>query len=367
MLKLIMAILIFIHALIHLLGLVRAFYPDRITQFSAFISKPAGLVWLFAALLFILCTLAFLTGQDWWWMAALPAVVISQTLIIIYWQDARFGTIPNLVILVAILVAFATWNFNLQTGRDIEALLSETRAEKNVITSEMLSDLPAPVQKWLHYSGVVGREAIHSVYLKQTGVMKLSPDQKRWISSEAEQSFDTVEPRFIWRVNTTMYGLPVVGRDDYNDGKGKMLIKLAGLLPVVDLADQPKLNESTMQRYLGEIVWFPSAALNPYISWEAVDDNSARATMEYAGIKGTAMFYFDQQGEPIKVVIPRYREMSDEKPTDWMAEIKAMDEVDGIRIPVTVEASWLPEEGTFTWYIFEISYISFKPSHMSLE
>lgn len=362
MLKTIIVLLIFIHGLIHLIGLVRAFAPEKVNQFNAFVSKPAGLAWLLAALLFLLAALALISNRDWWWMAALCAVVISQTLIIIFWQDARFGTIPNLIVSVAILIGFATWNFNLQTSRDIRALLAETPVESIVITGEMLSVLPTPVQKWLSYSGVVGKEKINNVYLKQTGAMKLNPNQKGWIGSEAEQSFNTIEPQFIWQVKTSIYGLPVVGRDDYSGGKGRMLIKLAGLLPVANLSDQPKLNESTMQRYLGEIVWFPSAALSPFISWETVDDHSARATMEYGGISGTALFYFNEQGEPLKVVIPRYRDINDDEPTDWVAEIKAIGEFGDIRVPVKVEASWLPEEGKFTWYIFEVSDISYVPN-----
>ncbi len=57
-------------------------------------------------------------------MVTLPAVAISQIPGIIYWQDALFGTAPNLIIPGAILVGFAAWNFNLQASRDIEALMA---------------------------------------------------------------------------------------------------------------------------------------------------------------------------------------------------------------------------------------------------
>ena len=265
------------------------------------------------------------------------------------------------IIFVLGISIYSLWSFNQRASSDIEVLFSKTAVKGTIITEDMLSDLPGPVQRWLTYCGVLGREEIQTVYLKQTGKMKLNPGQNKWIKSEAEQSFHAIQPQFTWRVRTTMYGLPVVGRDDYSDGKGKMLIKLAGLLPVVNLSDQPKLNESTMQRYLGEIVWFPTAALSPHITWEAVDENSARATMEYAGTRGTALFYFDDRGEPIKVIIPRYREMDDEEPTDWMAEIKSVEAVNGIRVPVKVEASWLLEEGKFTWYVFEVQDLLYKP------
>jgi hypothetical protein len=266
-----------------------------------------------------------------------------------------------LIVLIVLIASYSVWSFNRQAGREIEALFMQPAAESSFIEPDMLNDLPAPVQRWLTYSGVVGREVIQTAYLKQTGEMKLNPDQEKWIKSEAEQSFNAIQPQFIWRVKTSMFGLPVVGRDDYNDGQGKMLIKLVGLIPVVNLGGNQNLSESTMQRYLGEIIWFPTAALSPYITWEPIDDVSALAIMEYAGIKGTATFYFDQNGKPVRVLIPRYRDINDEEPTDWEAEIIEVEQVNGLMIPVKVEASWLPEDEKFTWYRFSVHDVRYNP------
>lgn len=266
-----------------------------------------------------------------------------------------------LIILAVIIIGYLVWSFNLKASSDIDALFFKPAANGSVVTEDMLSDLPAPVERWLIHCGVPGREEIQTVYLKQTGKMKLKPGQENWMKSEAEQSFNAIQPQFTWRVRTSMFGLPVVGRDDFANGKGSMLIKLAGLIPVVNLADDPKLSESTMQRYLGEIIWFPTAALSPYITWEAIDDSSARATMEYAGIEGSAIFYFDEKGEPARVLMSRYRDINDEEPTDWLAEIKKVDRVNGIVIPVDVEASWLSDDGKFTWYVFEVQDVRYNP------
>ena len=269
--------------------------------------------------------------------------------------------ILGFIILVFLIISYSVRSFNQKSGRDIETLFSRAITNGKVITEEMVSGLPAPVQRWLIHCGVVGREEIQAVYLKQTGKMKLSPGQKNWMKSEAEQAFNAIQPQFTWRVRTSMFGLPVVGRDDFANGKGKMLIKLAGLIPVVNLADDPKLSESTMQRFLGEIVWFPTAALSPYITWEAVDDSSARATMEYAETRGSAIFYFDEKGEPVRVLMSRYRDINDQEPTGWEATVIKVDRVNGIVIPVEVEASWLSEEGKFTWYVFEVQDVRYNP------
>ena len=54
---------------------------------------------------------------------------------------------------------------------------------------------------------------------------------------------------------------------------------------------------------------------------KAVDDSNARVTMEHAGIKGSLTFYFNEKGEPIRALVPRYRDINDKEPTDWEAKI----------------------------------------------
>ncbi len=45
--------IIFLHGLIHLMGFAKAFQYGQITQLTKDISKPAGALWLLAALLFV--------------------------------------------------------------------------------------------------------------------------------------------------------------------------------------------------------------------------------------------------------------------------------------------------------------------------
>ena len=233
------------------------------------------------------------------------------------------------------------------------------QAEKKIITENDLRNLPAPVQKWLRHSGVVGREQILAVTLEQDGKMRLKPDQKEWISTRAAQIFTTENPAFTWNVHMKMFGLPVLGRDAFSQGKGEMRITLAGTIPLVDVKDQPKLNISTIQRYLGEISWFPSAALHPAITWEAIDELSAKATMTMGDTTGSAIFHFKEDGDLEKFVAWRYRSEEDSQPTEWVAQILRTESVHGLRIPVSLEATWMLPEGPFTWYIFDISNVEY--------
>ena len=88
MIKAIFASVIVIHGFIHLMGFVKAFQLAEVNQLTQTIHKPVGLLWLISALLFITAAVIFLLNKDWWWMIAVPALVLSQVLIILYWQVA---------------------------------------------------------------------------------------------------------------------------------------------------------------------------------------------------------------------------------------------------------------------------------------
>jgi len=360
MLNIIFIIFITIHGFIHLMGFMKAFDLAKLSQLTGNISKPVGLVWLAACTFFLFSSGLFIAKKEWWWLFAFIAVILSQILIITSWQDAKFGTIPNIIVLLAVIVSFSIWQFQIQVNKETKEILRENSSVKQIITEEMTEDLPLPVKRWLKNSGVIDREIIQTVYLEQKGLMRLKPEQKEWIKSEATQYFTTHKPSFLWSVKTSMKGLPVVGRDLFKDGQGKMEIKLMGLLPVVDVYGNSKINQSTLQRYMGEIIWFPSAALSPYIKWEPIDENCVKATMSYNGTVGSGIYYFNEKGEPIKFVTKRYKDINDEKPTEWMAEIIEYRTFDGIKIPSKIEASWILKEDKFTWYKFEIYNVRYN-------
>lgn len=228
--------------------------------------------------------------------------------------------------------------------------------------AEMTASLPPAVKNWLHAIGAVGREPIRSVRLKQTGTIKLKPEQREWTASESEQTSYTDPPAFRWDVKMRLGpGIYVTGKDSFEHGKGSMRIKLGGIMPISKTMENEKTDQSSLQRYLMELAWYPTAALGPYISWEEEDAHTAIATLEYAGLKGSATFYFDDQYELVKVEAWRYKESDeDSRLVLCTGTIKEHQIVDGLKVPVEIEISWLLEHGPFTWYRFRASEIRFN-------
>ena len=355
-------IVVIIHASIHLLGFLKAFQLAEINQLTQNISKPMGILWFAALLLLVVSAALFILKNDYWWMTAFAGVVLSQILIIIFWSDAKFGTIPNIIILLAAIVAFSNWSFNKSVKDEISEMQPSTNNQKEILTEEKISHLPPIVQKWLKNSGAVGSEMIRSVYLKQLGQMKMKPEQEKWFTAKAEQWFNVDNPAFIWKVEVDM--MPMVfftGRDKFFNGKGSMLIKVLSLINIVNSSDDEKINQGTLQRYLGEIVWFPSAAVSPHIKWEEVDSLSAKATMNFKGTTGSGLFYFNAAGDFVKFSTMRYMGTGDEAQLkEWNISMSDYKIFNGIKIPVKGEAAWKLADGDFTWYKLEVYDVEYN-------
>ncbi len=352
-------ILIAIHGLIHLLGFVKAFNMADVSQLTTPISRPMGTLWLLAALATLVYAAMFLFGARYGWIVGAVSIVLSQALVMMYWNDAKFGTIPNLIILVVVLVAYGHASFNGMVDWEIAALTEQTNERNLIITEDDITDLPPPVKTWLQKSGAVGLRLATVGSVRQIAEMKLTPEQAGWYKADAVQYTRTDRPGFVWSVDVKMNRLiHFVGRDKFVDGKGSMLIKANALIPVVN-ATGPKLDEGTLQRYLGEMVWFPAVAVSEHVTWTPIDSLTAKATMEYLGTTGSGVFYFDTSGDFIRFSAMRYQgNEPDSERREWVLTVDDYAILDGIRIPSKMKATWRLTEGDWTWLQLEIIDIS---------
>lgn len=366
--RVVLTVLLTLHGAMHVLGFLKwsrlASVPQlggrTLVSFSGTGERVFAAAWLGVLLALLSAAVLRIVRDDSWWVLALGGVLISQCLIVLVWQDAKFGTIANVLILVPIVIAAAHARFSRQVDAEIRALFAEFSAPASVVGRAELEHLPAPVRRWLEASGVVGREPIRSVRLKQLGDLRTSPDAA-WMPARAEQYFSVPSPAFVWRVDATMmHVLPIVGRDKYVAGHGNMLIKAASIVSVVDAADE-KIDHGSMLRFLGEIVWFPAAASSPYIAWEPIDASSAKGTMRHEGSTASAVFRFDERGRVLGMHAERYLGGgTDAKLTPWLVSCSEWQIFEGIEVPSRGDVGWKLASGYFSYYRWEILDLQFN-------
>ena len=183
-----------------------------------------------------------------------------------------------------------------------------------------------------------------------------------WMPFKAAQVFNVENPAFVWQTKVVaLPSLKMVGRDQFIDGKGGMLIKLAGLIPVVNTSDNPKINSGAMLRYLAEICWFPSAALNEYIQWETVDSNSAKATFNCNNQSVSGIFSFNDNGDFIAFKADRYYGGGEKSQLEkWLITAEDYKVFSHIKIPSQCKVTWKLKEGDFNWLNLEVTDLKYN-------
>ncbi len=160
-------------------------------------------------------------------------------------------------------------------SREVAALdLPVVSGPLEVVSNFRLAGLPEPAQRYLRFMGVVGRPRDWSFRCGFTGRFRTSP-RKPWMKCEAWQYNNRPAVARVFHIRIRFGGLlPVVGRDTYVDGRGRMLIRLLDLVTMEDGRGE-EYNTGELVTYLNDAVLIaPSMLLAPEISWAAADDSS---------------------------------------------------------------------------------------------
>lgn len=273
---------------------------------------------------------------------------------------------PILIVVLIFIIIFVSVSFignlvfNKNVDNEIKVLFNKVKNKRSHISKADIEVLPQNVQRWLKYAQIIGKEKVTSVRLKQKATMRLEID-KRWMPVQAEQYFTTEEPSFIWKANIKMAPLfHIVGRDIYTEGKGNMLIKFLSLFNVANSKGK-KINQGTLLRYLAEMVWFPTAVVNNFITWEEIDTEHAKATMTYKEVIASGVLTFNDKGEVINFEAERYGEFDNKFRLElWSISLYAYKKFDGIKVPTKGDVTWKLKTGNFNWFNFEVTQIEYN-------
>lgn len=271
---------------------------------------------------------------------------------IILWIVIALGVV---VAVAAAVLVLGLWNFERRVKRETDTLLERPRPQNDVITEADLEGLPAPVQRYLRFAGVIGKRPIRVAYVEQTGGFRTAPDQP-WMPFTAQETYTTAPPAFIWKARLSMFSLPIlVVRDHYRQGEGRILAKIGGLFAVAD----DRADEASLMRYFNELMWIPTAYLGDNVTWEAVDERSARATFTDQGMTVTALFTFGEDGAIVNFEADRLSSVTGEMER-WVTPIEAYGEFEGFRVPVRGEGTWKLDDGDFTYIDLQITDVEYE-------
>jgi hypothetical protein len=142
-----------------------------------------------------------------------------------------------------------------------------------------------------------------------------------------------------------------------------MKAKVLSLYPVVDLKGRKELISGSLQRYLAEAVWFPTALWpGENLSWSEIDENRALAILKDSDLEVSLEFRFNEKGEITEVFTPeRLREVEGSFiPTPWLGRFSNYQEQNGMLIPFQGEVEWQLKTGNMPYWRGRIKDVSYN-------
>jgi hypothetical protein len=223
----------------------------------------------------------------------------------------------------------------------------------------MLSHLPVPAQRYLRHAGIVGTAIPGIVRVRQHGRIRSSP-AAAWMNWEATEVYSTQPPAFVWRAYLPRKRLPVViGRDEYLEGEGSILMKAAAIYSVADERGEA-LGAAGLMRYLNEMIWFPAAFLGSNVTIGPADEDSFTATIADRGITVTATLFVDGQGRLLNFRARRFNTATGRLEV-WETPMTHHGERAGVQVPVAGSAVWKLADGDFAYIELSVDAVRYAP------
>jgi hypothetical protein len=369
MLRVAFAAILAIHALIHFLGVVKGFGLAPLEELRIPISRPMAVVWLVAGVVLIVAVVALFAAPRWFWVVGAIGLVASQIVIVASWGDARFGTIANVLLLVAVVHGAFAWG-PLGLRSEYERLVREGvaraagRGTSPVVTEADLAALPAAVQRYLRFVGVVGRPRPVGFRARMSGRIRGSATAE-WMPFEAEQvNFYGPPRRYFW-MEATRGGIPVDGLHAYGETDASMRVRLLSMIPVVDQRGEQMMRTETVTILNDMSIFAPAALLDPAIAWREIDATHVEATYTNGPHTIRSVLVFDDTGALVDFESDDRPALAEDGttmvPQRWSTPLRDYRAMGPYRLASRGEGRYAPPSGEYAYLELELQEVITEP------
>lgn len=358
-----LALLIVLHGLLHLLGVSRAFGWAEMAELRHTISPGMGLLWLVAALLLTAGGVLWGTRSPVAWAVTLVGVVLSQILIFTVWGDAQFGTLPNILILAAVLLGPSEWRpgslafrYRQETSTAAKETSVRSASTLTLVTESDLEGLPNAAARWLEGVGVVGRPRITEFRVRFDAAIRSGPDDPYMTGSARQHSF-LYPPRRLFLMQVRRGMLPVEVYHAYGPDGATMEARALGLFPVLQVGGD-EMDRSETVTFLNDLVLLaPAGLLELDLEWIPRSSKRVDLRWEHLGHVVEAELYFDGSG-----ALEEFRSDDRLRSTDdgfetarWRTPIRSRQlDSTGMLLPREAEAWWDTHEVSWCYARFKV-------------
>jgi len=246
--------------------------------------------------------------------------------------------------------------------------LERTKSIKNeTLTEEDIRHLPAIVQKYLHYTGSVGKEKVLNFRAEFTGGIR-SKSSEEFMPLKSVQYNFTDNPTRLFYIVAKKKGIPARGIHLYRDQTAIMLVKILGLFTVVDAKGKEMNQGETVTLFNDMCFMAPATLIDRNIEWQEVDALTVGAKFTNGNISIGAILYFNEEGELVNFLSNDRFETTDGKNYNnypWLTPVTGYTNINGYRLPSGAKLIYKhPDEdlvyGEFTLKSIEYNWRDFR-------
>lgn len=240
-------------------------------------------------------------------------------------------------------------------------LLRHTGAIGPAFDPAVVAALPEPAQRYFRYTIAPGTPLVSVVEIEMGGQLGLGTKKQPAYRPMTAHQILAPPTGLIWRVRTGL----ISGSDAATPQASWTRFWLLQLIPVVRVSGGADHHRSAFGRVVSEgAFWVPSSLLpSSNVSWEPVDENTARATVTYGDYSQSIELTVAADGRPCRVVIQRW---SNENPDKEFREqpfggyLSDFRQFGGYRLPTHVEGgNMIGTDDYFPFYAAAIQEIRF--------
>jgi hypothetical protein len=212
---------------------------------------------------------------------------------------------------------------------------TELQAVADLEEVPLPAGLPSPVDRF--YRTLYGDEVpqVHSAIITGRGTMRL-----QGVTLPTRFRFSHVTGRdYRHYIENTWFGVRVLTVDEwFTDGTGRMLLPFGEF-------EGAKIDQGANLALWAENVFMPSVWItDPQVSWEAIDETSARLVVPSEDGTETFTVMFDaDSGLLERMESMRFKGEAAEAKTLWINEVQRWGELDGHPVPLETTLTWADE------------------------
>jgi hypothetical protein len=241
-----------------------------------------------------------------------------------------------------------------------EARLPSGPGSREPVTEAEIAALPEPAQRYMRFMGVPGRPRIWSFRARWSGAFRRTPSEA-WMPCEAWQYNTRLEIARIFHMRLRLHSvLPILVRDTYVRGEGRMRGRLFDAVSVVDETDE-KIATGELVTYLNDAILFaPSMLLGSETTWTPVDRTSFDVALTDHGRTVKGRVFVDERGAVTDFsTMDRYGEdpahPGEMVRARWSTPIRAWSTAQGRPLITHGEAVWHFQSGDLPYACFDFA------------